>query len=135
MGFFGEACVAKVLGIEVNNDVLIGGDVGYDLSYGGLTIQVKTSKTSLFFLSKPQMPRNVDVGALVQYAGENLANPHKDPRFLVHGWCSRKDFENHHQVREVGPHGASYYCSAIHLRPMHDLTRYVARSPIGNYVR
>jgi hypothetical protein len=93
--------LSKVLNTPVDYTIRTHGDEGYDTTYEGRTVQVKTStRPQLIFNSRRAF--SADIAVLVRYLGEDRANAHLDPRFMVHGWISREEFFKYHYPEDFG---------------------------------
>jgi len=119
IGHLGETSVAKVLGINSDTTVLVGGDTGNDLMLGNTAIQVKTSVLpSLIFNSADLFVS--DVAVLTQFIGEDKRESHKDPRFHVWGWIEKDIFLRDYYLRNYG-YGTRLVLDSIKLHTLDSL--------------
>lgn len=124
VGALGEAAVCQVFNIPLNFVVLTGRDIGYDIEHLGFRIEVKTiNGINLIFRDLSFFLKNADVAIMAQYVGNERNQPDQDPQFVIHGWCSRKDFVTHHQMRDFG-YGLNAYVPSHRLRPLSTLAQW-----------
>ncbi len=105
VGLKGEWAVAKALSQEIDLTVSHGGDTGHDLSYAGMTIDVKVGRGTdlIFYVNKFR----ADAAILVRAYNKSTELPglplHTDPRLLADpelgwrdvvlvGWITKKEF-------------------------------------------
>ena len=119
LGHLGEVAVSRVLGTPVDYEIRTHGDAGYDTTYAGKTVQVKTSTLpTLIFNSARAF--SADIAILVEYVGNDRANANLDPRFVVHGWITREEFMVHHHNHDYG-YGVRLTMDSYTLYPLQDL--------------
>jgi len=122
-GFLGEVAISQVLDIPYEYELKASGDDGWDLDYHGIRIQTKVGKgPSLIFYELKHFKTTADAAIFAEFLGDR-DEPDLDPCFKVWGWCSRKDFVNHYEVRDFG-FGDNCYVSGWKLRPLATLRDY-----------
>jgi hypothetical protein len=101
IGHLGEMAVGRLLNTAVDMEVRTGGDDGNDLTHQGKTVQVKTSTLKSLIFNAAHLFKS-DIAILVQFIGKDKTESWKDPRFLVWGWISRKEFMANHYTHDFG---------------------------------
>lgn len=119
IGHLGEMAVGKVLGLSVDMEVRTGGDDGHDMRLGSTTIQVKTSTLPKLIFNASHLFVS-EVAILAQFVGEDKTKSHEDPKFLLHGWITRKSFMKYFYRYDFG-YGERLIVDAPLLDPLSEL--------------
>ena len=139
VGLKGEWAVAKVLDQEIDLEVSPGGDAGWDLTYAGMTFDVKMSRGTdlIFYVNKFKADAAVLVvpyNKSTEIVGLGL---HVDPRLLtdpafsfrdvvVMGWITREQFSERRVRKDYG-YGPRHVVELQDLNDMIDLFKIVQK--------
>jgi hypothetical protein len=118
MGYLGEVAAAKLLNVSTDSEVRTGGDAGYDLTYNGLTIQVKTSTTTDLIFNSLSLFK-ADIAILVELEGDKT-KPHVNAVYHVHGFITKEDFKSSYVVKNYG-YGDRFVVPNSMLSPLSEL--------------
>lgn len=99
IGSLGEVAVARELGINIHDNITVGGDDGTDLLYKGQTIQVKTSSHS-----ELRNERMVILNHISEFRTQWLIScAIKWPvTVIIHGFISKEKFQRKMQIKNFG---------------------------------
>jgi len=97
-GIMGEIAVAKMLGVDINWEITLGGDGGVaDVVYRGVNIQVKTNMGKnreiwLYFRELEDFKADIAV----------LTMPLDVDKMKVLGWITQNEFRMNYDTRKIG---------------------------------
>lgn len=122
LGIRGECAVAKVLGVQFD-PFRLGVDTGIDIFVGDIGIDVKTRFRGKLLLFKTFESFKADFAVLTQ--------PVQNDQIQIVGCCSRKFFQQNHEVLDLG-HGPSCGLSDQMLRPISELWRVTTQRRVSD---
>lgn len=119
IGLLGEYIVSKYIESQMNLELYPRGhDDGYDMTYAGKTIEVKTLQGSLIFgPGSLDEEFSADIAILCRFKYTDKSHRKVSPNISIQGWITRKQFEKKMFVDDLG-HGLRYCVLGKDLNPM-----------------
>ena len=116
VGLLGEVALGKVIGIKPNVNITVGGDGNVDMTYQGMTIQVKTSTHKN--LNHPQI-RYLIFNSIEDFSTDLavLCSIQEVSTVRIHGFATHRKFVSNVVTQDFG-YGVRYCLDEKHLTPM-----------------